>query len=54
MNAITGKLVSMGSSQGIRIPKTLIKMYQLEKDIVLIPQKQGLLISPNIKSRQDR
>ena len=54
MNTVASKLVSVGSSQGVRIPKAFIKLYQFEKDIVLIPQKQGILISPNSRPRQDQ
>lgn len=45
------KLVKIGSSYGIRIPKALIEKYKLkERNIDLQTLKNGLLITPS-KSR---
>jgi antitoxin component of MazEF toxin-antitoxin module len=49
------KLVPIGNSQGIRIPSTFIKMYQLDKGIVMLtPSKDGLFLTPKHTPRQGR
>lgn len=40
------KLVPIGSSRGIRIPKMLIEKYHLQDGIDITEQKNGLLIQP--------
>ena len=50
---MTTKLIPIGNSLGIRIPKTLIQQYDLvETEIELHPEKNGILILPVRKSRQ--
>ncbi|GHW02299.1 hypothetical protein AGMMS50249_0850 [candidate division SR1 bacterium] len=51
---MTTNLITIGNSQGIRIPKTLIQMYNLDGGISLSLQKHGLLITPSQKSRNSR
>jgi antitoxin MazE len=38
------KLISIGNSKGIRIPKVLLQKYGLEDNIVLEESEQGVLI----------
>jgi antitoxin MazE len=45
------RLIQIGNSKGIRIPKALIKRYQLGNQIELIPSGNGLLITASVKSR---
>jgi antitoxin MazE len=46
-------LTAIGNSQGIRIPKPLIKQAQLEnKELELIVMDKGLLIQPVIKQNR--
>jgi antitoxin MazE len=50
---MTTKLIPIGNSLGIRIPKTLIQQYDLtETEIELHPEENGILILPVKKSRQ--
>jgi antitoxin MazE len=39
-----GKVVQIGNSKGIRIPKALLLKYGLEDDIVMEERAEGLLI----------
>ncbi len=44
------KLISIGNSKGIRIPKTIIQQAHLENsELELIVLEDGLLIKPTIK-----
>jgi len=46
-------LVKIGNSQGIRIPKPLIRQAHLEgKELDIQVVKQGLLVSPSKKPRE--
>ena len=45
------KLVKIGNSFGIRIPKSLIQQYHLSTAIVIDPTADGILIKPKKKSR---
>ncbi|MEO8712641.1 MAG: AbrB/MazE/SpoVT family DNA-binding domain-containing protein [Parafilimonas sp.] len=48
------RLISIGNSKGIRIPKTLVQQYDLaETDIELHAEEDGILISPVKKARQN-
>lgn len=41
------RLVSIGNSLGVRLPKSLIKQFDLDKgDIELVVKKEGILIIP--------
>ena len=44
-------LIQIGNSKGIRIPKSLIEQYQLNREIELIPSKNGLLLTSSSKPR---
>lgn len=41
------RLVAIGNSYGIRLPKTLIKQFDLDKgEVELVVKKEGILITP--------
>lgn len=46
------KLVKIGNSQGIRIPRSLIEQCGLEKEVELHLQNETLIIKPKRKPRQ--
>jgi antitoxin MazE len=45
------RLIQIGNSKGIRIPKSLIEQYQLEGKIELIPSQTGLMITASKRPR---
>ena len=46
------KIIKIGNSQGIRIPKPIIALSQLEdKDLEFVVMDSGLLITPQKKVR---
>jgi len=46
------KIIKIGNSQGIRIPKPIVSMANLEKqELDFIVLNEGLLIAPEKKSR---
>ena len=45
------KIIRIGNSKCIRIPKSFIEKYQLGGEITLVPSKSGLLITSSSKSR---
>jgi len=45
------KLVKIGNSFGIRIPKSLIQQYDLSNDIEIDPTENGILIKSKKKAR---
>lgn len=48
------KLVTIGDSMVVKIPKALVEQYDLTKtDVQLVPEENGILISPVKKSRAD-
>jgi antitoxin MazE len=49
---MTTKLISIGNSKGVRIPKSMIEEYQLnENNIELRAEENGILILPVKTSR---
>jgi antitoxin MazE len=40
------KVVQIGNSKGIRIPKSLLKQYNFEEKVVVDLKEEGLLIKP--------
>ena len=53
--ATATKLIPIGNSQGVRIPKPFIEMYQLDKgSITLTPERWGLFLAPKRKPREGR
>jgi antitoxin MazE len=45
------KLVKIGNSFGIRLPKSLIQQYDLSEDIEIDPIESGILIKSKKKAR---
>ena len=45
------KLVKIGNSFGVRIPKSLILQYNLTQDIEIDPTANGILIKSKTKAR---
>lgn len=45
------KLIKIGNSFGIRIPKSLIQQYNLTQDIEIDPTANGILIKSKTKAR---
>lgn len=46
------KLIKIGNSFGIRIPKSLIQQYELSNSIEIDPTEKGILIKPKKTSRE--
>ncbi|MFQ5641440.1 MAG: AbrB/MazE/SpoVT family DNA-binding domain-containing protein [bacterium] len=46
------KIIQIGNSQGIRIPKVLLQQSGLGKEVELEVKKQNIIIGPIKKSRQ--
>ena len=53
MNVIKTKIVKIGNSQGIRIPKVLLMQANLGEDVELLVQDDSLVIRIARKPRQD-
>jgi antitoxin MazE len=45
------KLIKIGNSFGIRIPKSLIQQYELSNEIEIDPTENGILIKSKKKAR---
>jgi antitoxin MazE len=45
------KLIKIGNSYGIRIPKSLIQQYELSNEIEINPTETGILIKSKKKAR---
>jgi antitoxin MazE len=45
------KLIKIGNSFGVRIPKSLIQQYHLSADIEINPTAEGILIKQKRQSR---
>lgn len=46
------KLIKIGNSYGVRIPKSLINQYGLKTEIDIEPTANGILISSKKKARE--
>ena len=46
------KLITIGNSKGVRIPKTIIEKYQMHDALDLIETEEGLLIRPASEPRK--
>ena len=42
----TLELVSIGNSQGVRLPKVLLRRYGFDKEIQIIETPEGILLKP--------
>jgi len=46
------KLIQVGNSKGLRLPKKLVKKYKLDVGIVLEEREEGILIKPIKKDKK--
>ena len=46
------KLIQIGNSKGIRLPKKLISKYKLDTGISLVEKNEGILIKHKIKENK--
>ncbi len=46
------KLIKIGNSYGIRLPKSLIQQYELSNNIEINPTEKGILIKSKRQSRE--
>ncbi|WP_345109246.1 AbrB/MazE/SpoVT family DNA-binding domain-containing protein [Hymenobacter algoricola] len=46
------RLIRVGNSQGIVLPKKLLQQYHLAGEVDLQPTPEGLLITPVVKTRR--
>jgi len=49
---MTVKLIEVGNSRGLRLPKNLVNKYKLDVGIVLEEKEEGILIKPAKKDRK--
>lgn len=49
---MTLKLIQIGNSKGIRIPKNVIDKYHLTEDLDMVETEEGILIKPAKGVRQ--
>ncbi len=40
------KLIQIGNSKGLRIPKSVIEKYNFDRELEIIESKEGILIKP--------
>lgn len=45
------KIISVGNSKGLRLPKAIIDRYRFEGDVELVQMDEGLLIRPLQQAR---
>ena len=48
---MTIKLIKIGNSRGIRLPKSIIEKYQLDEDLIIEESDEGILIKPKSRVR---
>ncbi len=48
---MTAKLIQIGNSKGIRLPKTVIEKYKFTDELELVESEEGVLIKPVSKVR---
>ena len=49
---MTVKLIEVGNSRGLRLPKNLVNKYKLDAGIVLEEKEEGILIRPAKKDKK--
>ena len=49
---MTVKLIEVGNSKGLRLPKNLVNKYKLDLGIVLEEKEEGILIKPVKKDKK--
>jgi antitoxin MazE len=45
------KLITIGNSKGLRLPKTIIQQYKIGEDLQIELQEDGILLKPLTKPR---
>ena len=45
------KLINIGNSKGLRLPKTIIQQYKIGEDLQIELQEDGILLKPLTKPR---
>ena len=53
MKSMRAKIVRIGNSKGIRLPKTLIEQYKMKDEVILETRKDGIVIRPFEAPRAD-
>lgn len=48
---MTAKLIQIGNSKGLRLPKAVIEKYHLIDELELVESEEGLLIKPALQAR---
>jgi antitoxin MazE len=48
------KVINIGNSKGIRIPKVLLEQAQLTEEVILEVNEEGILIKPEKKKKVTR
>jgi len=48
------KVINIGNSKGIRIPKLLLEQAQLTEEVILEVKEEGILIKPEKKKKAAR
>ena len=48
------KVINIGNSKGIRIPKVLLEQAQLSEEVILEVKDEGILIKPEKKKKTAR
>ncbi len=48
------KVINIGNSKGIRIPKVLLEQAQLTEEVILEVKEEGILIKPEKKKKAVR
>ena len=53
MSVVKTRIVKIGNSRGLRIPKTILEQLNLKNEVELEIQKNKLVIRPAVTSRQN-
>ncbi|MEM8894763.1 MAG: AbrB/MazE/SpoVT family DNA-binding domain-containing protein [Bacteroidota bacterium] len=48
---MTARLIQIGNSKGIRLPKNMIEKYRLVDELEIIESEEGIVIKPATKVR---
>lgn len=51
MAGVRTRIIRIGNSQGIRLPKAILEQCHFEKDVILEPGKDGLVVRPATRAR---
>jgi antitoxin MazE len=53
MTTMNVPLIPIWNSKWVRIPKSLIKLYNLESEVTITASKKGIIITSKLKPRQN-